>query len=103
MLAAFRAQEKRAAVVDAPLLFESGFDRECQAVVSVLAKKDLRIARILARDHISEAEAEKRISAQKSDDFFRQNSDFVIENNDDEEKAQKQTEEICRALGILCM
>lgn len=100
-LAACRAQEKKAAVVDAPLLFESGFHKECGLVLSVLAEEDLRIKRICRRDGISKEAALARISAQKPDEFFRQNSDFVIENNQDEAFVAEQTETFCRINGIL--
>ena len=38
----------RGAVVDAPLLYESGFDKECHIVVAVTASRDLRISRIMS-------------------------------------------------------
>lgn len=69
------------AVVDAPQLFESGFDRHCDYIVGVIAKREVRLRRIIARDRISEDAANKRIDAQKSDEFFKNNCDFVVYNN----------------------
>ena len=43
-----------AVIVDAPLLFESGFDRECDFTVAVIADRDIRIQRVMNRDGISE-------------------------------------------------
>ena len=40
----------RAAVVDAPLLYESGMDAICGLVAAVIAPEDLRLKRVLARD-----------------------------------------------------
>ena len=71
----------RGAVVDAPLLFESGFDAECDFIVAVLADKNVRIDRVVERDGISRERAIARINNQKSDDFLIDKSDFVIENN----------------------
>ena len=68
-------------VVDAPQLFESGFDRHCDYIVGVIAKRDVRLRRIIARDRITEDAANKRIDSQKSDDFFKNNCDFVVYNN----------------------
>ncbi|MBQ4071699.1 MAG: dephospho-CoA kinase [Clostridia bacterium] len=68
-------------VVDAPLLFESGFDKECTATVAVVADKETRIARIIGRDGISYADAERRISNQLSDSALSQRCDYVIVNN----------------------
>lgn len=72
-----------AAIVDAPLLFESGFNTECDLVVSVTAPREIRIARLMARDSITAEQAERRISAQLDDEFLRSNSDVIIENNND--------------------
>lgn len=68
-------------VVDAPLLFESGFNSECDIIVSVIADKSVRVERIMARDLISCEAAEKRIASQLDDEFLIKNSDFVISNN----------------------
>ena len=77
----WRAEGVRAAVIDAPQLFEAHADELCNTVVSVLADRDLRVERIMARDGIDAESALKRIRAQRSDDYFRSNSDYVIENN----------------------
>lgn len=72
-----------AVLVDAPLLFESGFDRECDLIISVIADTDIRIRRIMCRDGITQENAKKRIESQLSDDFLSKNSDFIIINNGD--------------------
>jgi dephospho-CoA kinase len=79
----------RGAVVDAPLLFESGFDRECDATVSVIADRELRIRRILLRDGVSEEEARRRIASQKSDGELRRLSDYIIVNNGNRDELRK--------------
>ena len=68
-------------VLDAPQLIEAGGDTVCDFILSVLATKETRIARITARDGISRQEALMRINAQKSDEFFIEHSDFVIYND----------------------
>lgn len=50
-------------LIDAPLLFTARLDRICDAVVYVDADKDVRLARILARDGITEENARRRIRA----------------------------------------
>ena len=75
-----------AVLVDAPLLFESGFDKECDTILCVTAPKDVRISRIVARDGISPDAAERRISSQKSDDELIERSDFAIENSGDRDE-----------------
>lgn len=64
------AQGVPAVLVDAPLLYESGFDKECDRVLAVLAAPDVRLCRIMARDGLSLAAATARMQAQKPDDFY---------------------------------
>lgn len=104
----FRRQLKKirdmgipAAVFDAPLLFESGANRECNIVVSVLADEETRIQRIIARDGITRQAALERIHAQKSDHFFKTHSDYVIENNANTDTLIAQVERILRETGVL--
>ncbi len=71
-----------AAVIDAPVLFESGFDKHCDLIVSVLADREERIKRITSRDTITREEAEARINGQKTNEFYIENSDYILYNND---------------------
>lgn len=68
-------------LIDAPTLFESGCNRLCDKIVSVVSNKDLRVRRIIARDNLTKSQAEKRINSQLSEEFFRTHSDYIIENN----------------------
>ncbi len=81
ILAVNRAADVPAVLVDAPQLFESGFDRECDRILSVLASRELRLARIMERDGLTRERAEARLDAQKSDEFFLERSDAVIVND----------------------
>ncbi|MBR4720932.1 MAG: dephospho-CoA kinase [Clostridia bacterium] len=73
------ASDGRVVFVDGAVLIESGF--KCDFMIGVLADKKIRKERIINRDKISETEAEKRISAQQEDGFYRKKCDFIIENN----------------------
>lgn len=100
-----RKEGYAAAIIDAPLLYESGFDAECDAVVAVVADRELRIARIMARDGITRAQAEQRLARQHDDGFFRAHADFVIENNYTESNPdcgslERRVREVLSALGI---
>ena len=81
ILTSFEAEGIPAVLVDAPQLFESGFDKECGFILSVLAPYDLRLARVMARDELSEERARARLEASHTDEFFRERSDAVIINN----------------------
>lgn len=68
-------------VLDAPTLFESGIDDICDFVVSVVAQRETLISRIMNRDNISREAAENRLRSQQTAEFYRERSDFIIENN----------------------
>ena len=87
-----------AAIIDAPLLFESGFYRECDIIISVIAPKEARIKRIMVRDNLTSAEAESRIESQKSDEFLKAHSDYLIYNDGTKEALISQVSEICRLI-----
>jgi dephospho-CoA kinase len=89
------------AVFDAPQLFEAGAQRACGAVVSVLAERGLRLERIITRDNLSAEAAMRRILAQKSDEFFKTHSDYIIENNGTLETLSPQVHRILLALGVI--
>ncbi len=94
------AEEKGyfAVIVDAPLLFESGFDRECDAIVVVSANKECRINRIIARDGISADDASKRLANQLSDEFLVSRADFIITNNGSADDLKQQVESVVNSI-----
>lgn len=70
-----------AAVLDAPLLFESGMDRLCGRTVAVLAPAGERLRRIRQRDGLTEEQAKIRMGAQPSDDYYTARASLVIRND----------------------
>lgn len=80
-LDAFRDEGYKVAVVDAPVLFESGLDRHCDTTLAICADTEKRINRIMARDSISRDRAEARVSRQLSEEELIRLSDSVIFNN----------------------
>ena len=89
-LAEYRDEGFPAAIVDAPVLFESGFDKECDEIICVLADRDVRITRIMSRDGIARDAAEKRIASQMPDETLISKCDHVIYNNSDIESLREQ-------------
>lgn len=80
-LSTLRERGYALAAVDAPLLYESGFDKECDDVIAVIADRDTRINRIMSRDAITRDQAIVRIDSQISDTVLCERADYVIENN----------------------
>jgi len=64
-----------------PLLFESGYLEGIDKTVVVIAPDDQRIARVVSRDHISEAQVRARMATQISPEEARRRADEVIEND----------------------
>lgn len=77
----FRRKGDTVIFLDAPTLFESGSERFCDRVVSVVAPRELRRERILVRDELTFSEAENRMSSQQDDEYYASRSDFVIRND----------------------
>lgn len=83
---AFAAYNKRGCLLciyDAPVLFEGQMETLCDKTCAVLAARNTRIARIVARDAITEEYAALRIDAQKDDAFYRERCDYVVQNDAD--------------------
>ena len=69
--------------LDAPTLFESGIHKNCDKIISVIAPEKTRLARIMARDNLTQERAMSRIRAQQNDEFYTARSDYVITNQGD--------------------
>jgi dephospho-CoA kinase len=67
-------------VKEAAILFESGSAANCDYVVSVLAPKEERIHRVMARDQVTEAQVIHRMQHQWTDEMRAEKSDFIITN-----------------------
>ena len=66
------------AVLDIPLLYETGGDKRCDFVVVVSAPAELQRERVLARGEMSEAQFEQIKAKQMPDADKRARADFVI-------------------------
>ena len=53
----------------------------CDKVIGVIAKREVQIDRIVARDNIDYEQAEKRLLAQQSNEFYIEHCDDIVENN----------------------
>ncbi len=90
--------DKEYILLDAPTLFESGLNSECASTIAVLADEETRLERICTRDSITEEEARLRINAGKSDEFYKENADFVIYNNGDITVFTREFEDILKEI-----
>lgn len=83
MISEYKEAGKPAAVIDAPLLFESEIDKVCDFTVTVISDEDVRIERIMSRDSITREAATMRVHAQNSDVFYTSRATYTVTNNSD--------------------
>lgn len=76
-----KSQGKVATIIDAPVLYESGFDKMCDFTVAVVAPREVKIERIISRDQITKEKAEARLSSQLSDEELIKRSTYYIDNS----------------------
>ena len=57
----------------------------CWATFAVLADREKRIERIMARDDITRDYAALRVDAQKPDSYFEEKCDYILKNNSTEQ------------------
>ena len=85
--------------IDAINLVESGLDALCDRTVAITAPAELRVRRIMERDGIDQRYARLRISAQKSDEFYRSKCDLELSNTAETAEAfQESAREFFRRL-----
>lgn len=67
-------------VIDVPLLFEAGWQDYFDAVLLIAAPEEVELARLMARDDLSQAEAKRRMQAQLPLGEKRLLASYVLEN-----------------------
>ena len=66
--------------VECAILYQAGFDSLCDKVVAVTAPKDIRLERVIARDHSTMDKVRARMRAQEAEKDL-QRTDIVINND----------------------
>ena len=86
-----------AAILDAPLLLEAGWDKFCGRLIYVDAPRELRLQRALARGW-SEKEFAVRESVQDFLESKRGRADVVVDNSGSPEQTRDQVQRLWRSL-----
>ena len=94
-----KAQTSPYVLKEAAILFESGSYKDCDYIITVTAPEEVRIARVMARDHCTETQVRARMAQQWSDAQRIALSNAVIENID-LEKAKKEVRRINNELRM---
>ena len=93
-----REQGTKVAIIDAPLLFESGVDAFCDIIVCITADEQTRRERIMKRDSIDRQSADIRLHSQKEDSFYTDRADYLLNNNSDREKFFEECKNVIKKL-----
>jgi dephospho-CoA kinase len=82
------------AVLDIPLLFETGGDKRCDAVVVVSAPPSTQRARVFERAGMTEQKFQALLAKQVPDTEKRARADFIVDSGQGFEAARRQVHEI---------
>lgn len=75
------AGEDELVLVEVPLLFEIGWETKFSRTIAVWMPREMRIGRLMARNHLTREDAEARLDVQMSDDAKLARADFGLINN----------------------
>jgi dephospho-CoA kinase len=101
----FVAQAQRdgatVAALDIPLLFETGGDREVDAVVVVSSPPDVQRARAFERPGMTEEKYQALLAKQMPDAQKRARADFVVDSSQGFDSARAQVRAILKAVATM--
>jgi dephospho-CoA kinase len=89
------------AIADIPLLYETGRDRDFDAVIVTACVPATQLARLVARDGLAESEARLRIAAQLPIEEKIRRADYVIRTDGSFEETDRQVNEVFDKLRAL--
>ncbi len=101
LIAEAEAAGKQVVVLDIPLLFETGSDRRCDAVVVVSAPAEVQRARVLERPGMTPDKFDAILAKQMPDAEKRARADFVVDTSQGFEAARAQVRAILEAIATM--
>ncbi|ADX24067.1 dephospho-CoA kinase [Streptococcus dysgalactiae] len=93
------AQSQTVIFMDIPLLIELGYQDWFDAIWLVYADAQTQLRRLMARNHLREVDAKKRLSSQLSIEEKRPYASLVIDNSGDMETLRKQVHKALEQLS----
>jgi dephospho-CoA kinase len=85
------------AVVDVPLLFETGAEKDFDRVIVTACAPEIQLARLIERG-LTDAAARQRLAAQWPTDKKIAGADFVVTTDGTFEETNRQVDQIYRSL-----
>jgi dephospho-CoA kinase len=93
-----REKGDRIVVFDIPLLFETGAEKQFDAIVVVTAPENVQKARVLAREGVTAEKFASILSKQTPDSEKRARADFVVHTDKGLDAAREEVRNIIKAL-----
>ncbi len=100
-LAAAQARGAEVAVLNVPLLLETGGDERVDAVVVVSAPPDVQRQRVLARPGMTPEKLDALLARQMADGEKRRRADFIVDTAHGLDAARAQVQEILRSVATM--
>jgi len=91
----------KVAVLDIPLLLETGGDRRVDAIVVVSAPADVQRARVLERSGMTPEKLDALLARQLSDAEKRTRADFIVDTSEGFDAARRRVREILQAVATM--
>ena len=101
LLAEAEKKGERVAVLDIPLLFETGGERRVDAVVVVSAPEEMQRARLLERPGMTTAKIESILARQMPDAEKRARADFIVDTSRGFDAARAEVRAILKAIATM--
>jgi dephospho-CoA kinase len=98
-LAAAQARGAPVVVIDVPLLFETGGERGCDAVIVVSAPPEVQKQRAFERPGMTEEKFAALVAKQMPDPEKRLRADFIVDSSQSFDHARAQVRDILRAVA----
>ncbi|MCB2225371.1 MAG: dephospho-CoA kinase [Desulfarculaceae bacterium] len=89
------------AIIDVPLLFESGWQRGLDRTVLVWVPREVQLKRLMSRDHCSQNQAEEALEAQMPLKNKKALADFLVDNAGALDETLKQVKRLWQQLDSL--
>ena len=101
LLAEAEARGEKVAVLDIPLLFETGGDARVDAVVVVSAPLEVQHSRVLQRPGMTMEKLEAILAKQMPDAEKRRRADFIVDTSQGLDPARAQVRAILAAIATM--
>jgi len=100
-IAEAQARDAPAVVLDVPLLFETGAQDRCDAVVVVSAPRDVQHSRAFERPGMTEEKFAALLAKQMPDEEKRRRADFILDSSQSFDHTRAQIRDILRSIATM--